>query len=127
MRKLTLLFLASALGASVFGAEPKFKVGDELTLGGRILIVGFASGRIPTLPINMALIKGFSVVGVRAGEFARKNPEKGKENNQEIRRICEEGYFDPYICKTFPLSEAKDSIQYLSERKLIGKVVIKID
>ena len=75
----------------------------------------------------MALIKGFSVVGVRAGEFARKNPEKGKENNQEIRRICEEGFFDPYICKTFPLSEAKDSIQYLSERKLTGKIVIKID
>ncbi|MBV06015.1 MAG: NADPH:quinone oxidoreductase [Gammaproteobacteria bacterium] len=95
--------------------------------GGRILIVGFASGRIPTLPINMALIKGFSVIGVRAGEFARKNPEKGKENNQEIRRICEEGFFDPYICKTFSLSEAKDSILYLSERKLIGKIVVKID
>lgn len=95
--------------------------------GGRILIVGFASGRIPTLPINMALIKGFLVVGVRAGEFARKNPEKGVENNQEIRRICEEGFFDPYVCKTFLLSEAKESIKYLSERKLIGKVVVKVD
>ena len=75
----------------------------------------------------MALIKGFSVIGVRAGEFARKNPEKGAENNREIRRICEEGHFNPYICKTFPLSQAKESIQYLSERKLIGKVVVKID
>jgi len=52
---------------------------------------------------------------------------KLEENNQEIRRICEEGFFDPYICKTFSLSEAKDSILYLSERKLIGKIVVKID
>ena len=50
--------------------------------GGRILIVGFASGRIPELPINMALIKGFSVIGVRAGEYGRKNPEAGIENNK---------------------------------------------
>ena len=123
--------LTGGLGADVIYDPVGGDVFDHsircINWGGRILIVGFASGRIPTLPINMALIKGFSVVGVRAGEFARKNPEKGKENNQEIRRICEEGFFDPYICKTFPLSEAKDSIQYLSERKLIGKVVIKID
>lgn len=67
--------------------------------GGRILIVGFASGRIPELPINMALIKGFSVIGVRAGEYGRKNPEAGIENNKAIRDICEKGHFNPYICK----------------------------
>ena len=123
--------LTGGLGADVIYDPVGGDVFDHsircINWGGRILIVGFASGRIPTLPINMALIKGFSVVGVRAGEFARKNPEKGIENNQEIRRICEEGFFDPYICKTFFLSEAKNSIQYLSERKLIGKVVVKID
>jgi len=92
--------------------------------GGRILIVGFASGRIPTLPINMALIKGFSVVGVRAGEFGRRNPEKGLENNIEIRKICEAGHFKPHVCKAFPLNEAKESIHFLSQRKLVGKVVV---
>ena len=60
--------------------------------GGRILIVGFASGRIPELPINMALIKGFSVIGVRAGEYGRKNPEAGIENNKAIRDICAVSY-----------------------------------
>ena len=123
--------LTGGLGADVIYDPVGGDVFDHsircINWGGRILIVGFASGRIPSLPINMALIKGFSVVGVRAGEFARKNPEKGIENNQEIRRICEGGFFDPYICKTFSLSEAKNSIQYLSERKLIGKVVVKID
>ena len=92
--------------------------------GGRILIVGFASGRIPELPINMALIKGFSVIGVRAGEYGRKNPEAGIENNKAIRDICEKGYFNPYICKEFDLDKAKDAVQFLSQRKLVGKVVI---
>ena len=95
--------------------------------GGRILIVGFASGRIPTLPINMSLIKGFSVVGVRAGEFGRRNPKKGLENNIEIRKICEAGHFKPYICKEFSLNEAKESIHFLSQRKLVGKVVVLMD
>jgi NADPH2:quinone reductase len=94
--------------------------------GGRILVVGFASGRIPTLPINMALIKGFSVIGVRAGEYGRKNPKKGIENNQAIIKICEEGHFKPHVCKEFSLEEAKESIHYLSQRKLVGKVVVTI-
>ena len=93
--------------------------------GGRILIVGFASGRIPNLPINMALIKGFSVIGVRAGEYGRKDPEAGLENNVAIRKICEEGHFNPHICKEFNLEDSINAIKYLSERKLVGKVVIK--
>ena len=93
--------------------------------GGRLLVVGFASGRIPNLPINMALIKGFSVIGVRAGEYGRKNPEAGIENNDAIRKICEEGHFSPYVCKEFDLKDAKDAIHFLSERKLVGKVIIK--
>tara|TARA_B100001113_G_scaffold289687_1_gene245652 strand:+ start:87 stop:1082 length:996 start_codon:yes stop_codon:yes gene_type:complete len=93
--------------------------------GGRILIVGFASGRIPNLPINMALIKGFSVIGVRAGEYGRKDPEAGLENNLAIRKICEEGHFNPHICKEFDLEDSINAIKFLSERKLVGKVVIK--
>ena len=93
--------------------------------GGRILIVGFASGRIPNLPINMALIKGFSVIGVRAGEYGRKDPEAGLENNLAIRKICEEGHFNPHICKEFNLEDSINAIKFLSERKLVGKVVIK--
>ena len=93
--------------------------------GGRILIVGFASGRIPNLPINMALIKGFSVIGVRAGEYGRKDPEAGLENNVAIRKICEEGHFNPHICKEFDLEDSINAIKFLSERKLVGKVVIK--
>ena len=92
---------------------------------GRLLVIGFASGRIPSVPANMPLIKGFSVIGVRAGEYGRKDPEAGIENNNAIRKICEEGHFSPYICKEFDLKDAKEAIKFLSERKLLGKVIIK--
>ena len=49
---------------------------------GRLLVIGFADGRIPNIGVNMPLIKGFSVVGVRAGEYGRRNPEKGVENQE---------------------------------------------
>jgi len=95
--------------------------------GGRILVVGFASGRIPNIGINMPLIKGFSIIGVRAGEFGRRNPEKGIENNIAIRKLADEGVLKPYVCREFSLEEAKKSIEFLSERKLIGKVVITME
>jgi len=120
--------LTNGLGADVIYDQVGGDVFDHsircINWGGRILIVGFASGRIPELPINMALIKGFSVIGVRAGEYGRKNPEAGIENNKAIRDICEKGYFNPYICKEFDLDKAKDAVQFLSQRKLVGKVVI---
>ena len=123
--------LTNGLGADVIYDPVGGDVFDHsircINWGGRILIVGFASGRIPELPINMALIKGFSVIGVRAGEYGRKNPEAGIENNKAIRDICEKCHFNPYICKEFSLDKAKDAVLYLSQRKLVGKVVITTD
>ena len=75
----------------------------------------------------MALIKGVSVVGVRAGEFGRKNPEAGIENTQKIREICEAGHFSPHICEEFSLDQSKEALKFLSQRKLVGKVVIRTD
>ena len=92
--------------------------------GGRLLIIGFTSGRIPTVPVNYPLIKGFSVIGVRAGEFGRKDPIKGKENNEIIMELAESGKLAPHICKEFPLEQAKEGLKYLKERKLVGKVTV---
>jgi NADPH2:quinone reductase len=92
--------------------------------GGRLLIIGFTSGRIPTVPVNYPLIKGFSVIGVRAGEFGRKDPLKGKENNEIIMELAESGKLAPHICKEFPLELAKEGLKYLKERKLVGKVTV---
>lgn len=93
---------------------------------GRLLIIGFTSGRIPTVSVNMPLIKGFSVVGVRAGEYGRRDPEAGKANIEAVDRLAAEGRIDPYICARFPLERAVDAMRMLQERKVVGKVVIEM-
>ena len=115
--------LTEGKGADVIYDPVGGDVFDEsircINWGGRILVVGFTSGRIPTAPVNMPLIKGFSIVGVRAGEFGRRDPVKGKENIEAVKKLADEGDLKPHICKTFKLEEAKEAIKFLSERKLV--------
>jgi NADPH:quinone reductase len=96
-----------------------------IAFGGRLLIVGFTSGRIPSIPVNMPLIKGFSVVGVRAGEYGRKNPEKGRENIAAIDRLLAGKKIRPHIGARFPLERAIDAMRMLQDRTIIGKAVIE--
>ncbi len=96
-----------------------------IAFGGRILIVGFTSGRIPSVSVNMPLIKGFSVVGVRAGEYGRKYPEKGRENIAAIDTLLAEGKIRPHIYARLPLNGAVEAMHVLTTRKVIGKVVIE--
>ena len=123
--------LTQGKGADVIYDPVGGDVFDEsircINWGGRILIVGFTSGRIPTAPVNMPLIKGFSIVGVRAGEFGRRDPIKGKENIQAVKKLADEGKLKPHICKTFKLEEGKEAIKFLSERKLVGKITIVME
>jgi len=123
--------LTEGKGADVIYDPVGGDVFDEsircINWGGRILIVGFTSGRIPSVPVNMPLIKGFSIVGVRAGEFGRRDPIKGKENIEAIKKLADEGNLKPHICKTFKLEEAKEAIQFLSERRLVGKIVVVME
>jgi NADPH2:quinone reductase len=96
-----------------------------IAFGGRILIVGFTSGRIPSIGVNMPLIKGFSVVGVRAGEYGRQFPAKGRENIATLDRWLAEKKIRPHIGARFALSQAVDAMRILAERKIIGKAVIE--
>jgi NADPH2:quinone reductase len=96
-----------------------------IAFNGRLLVVGFTSGCIPTIAANMPLIKGFSVVGVRAGEYGRKFPEKGRENIATIDRLLAEKKIRPHIGARFPLSGALDAMRMLQDRKIIGKAVIE--
>ena len=93
--------------------------------GGRLLVVGFASGRIPSVAANMPLIKGFSVVGVRAGEYGRRNPEHGRENIAAIDTLLAQGKLRPHIGARFPLARAIDAMRTLKERKIVGRAVIE--
>ena len=121
--------LTGGRGADVIYDPVGGDVFDEsvrcIAFGGRILIVGFTSGRIPTVSVNMPLIKGFSVVGVRAGEYGRKFPEKGRENIEAIDSLLAERKIGPHIYARFPLDQAVMAMQMLTTRKVIGKVVIE--
>lgn len=94
---------------------------------GRLLVIGFTSGRIPNISVNMPLIKGFSVIGVRAGEYGRRDPEAGRRNIEVVDGLVADGKIVPYVCATFPLERAVDAMRLLQERKAVGKVVITMD
>ena len=92
---------------------------------GRLLIIGFTSGRIPTVGVNMPLIKGFSVVGVRGGEYGRRDPEMGRKNLEAIDKLASDKKLNPHIHKTYPLERTIDALNELRNRTVIGKVCIK--
>jgi len=121
--------LTEGRGADVIYDPVGGDVFDEsvrcIAFGGRLLIIGFTSGRIPTIAVNMPLIKGFSVVGVRAGEYGRKNPAKGRENIAAIDRLLAEKRIRPHIGARFPLERAIDAMRMLEDRTIIGKAVIE--
>jgi NADPH2:quinone reductase len=96
-----------------------------IAFDGRLLVVGFTSGRIPTVSVNIPLIKGFSVMGMRAGEYGRKFPEKGRENIAALDTMLAEGILRPHVGARFPLARAVDAMRVLQDRKAIGKVIVE--
>jgi NADPH2:quinone reductase len=91
---------------------------------GRLLIIGFTSGRIPNVSVNMPLIKGFSVMGVRAGEYGRQFPQKGLENTQAVWDLANSGAITPRVHAEYALEDWREAFDMLANRKVIGKVVI---
>ena len=98
-----------------------------IAFDGRLLIVGFTSGRIPTVSVNMPLIKGFSVMGVRAGEYGRQFPAKGRENLAAVWDLAAAGKLKPRVHAELPLSQWREAFDLLADRKVIGKAVIRPD
>jgi NADPH:quinone reductase len=121
--------LTGGRGADVIFDPVGGDVFDEsvrcIAFDGRLLVVGFTSGRIPEVKANMPLIKGFSVVGVRAGEYGRRFPERGKENMEAIWKWAAEGKTRPRIHAELPLENWREAYRLLTDREVVGKVVIK--
>ncbi|WP_184722612.1 NADPH:quinone oxidoreductase family protein [Caulobacter sp.] len=115
-------------GADVIYDPVGGDVFDESTrciaFDGRLLVIGFTSGRIPTVSVNMPLIKGFSVMGVRAGEYGRQFPEKGRENGEAVWRMASEGVIKPHVHAQLPLEQWREAFNLLADRKVVGKAVI---
>ena len=91
---------------------------------GRHLVVGFANGEIPKIPINLTLLKGASIVGVFWGAFAQKEPKKSLENIQQLLTWFVKGEVKPHIDKTYSLEDAQKALEDMMQRKVKGKIVI---
>lgn len=102
---------------------------DESTrcvaFAGKLIVVGFASGRIAEISTNVPLIKGFSIVGLRAGEYARRFPERGRTIGAVIADLAAAGRISPAIDRILPLARWREGFAAMANRELVGKVVFQ--
>ena len=94
---------------------------------GRILAIGFTSGRWPQAPVNLVLIKSISVIGVRAGEIGRRDPALGERIRAAVTQLAAGRHIDPYVCAGFPLEGAVDAMRMLQNREVVGKCVVTMN
>ncbi len=91
---------------------------------GRYLVVGFASGEIPKVPLNLTLLKGCAIVGVFWGEFARRERDLNAANLRELTAWLRAGKIKPLVSASYPLERAADALKDMMSRKVQGKVVL---
>lgn len=108
------------------GGDFLFQSLRAIAWGGRLLVIGFAGGTIPTVPANYALLKSCKVIGVRAGEYVRMDPAAGDRIFAHMSDLAGEGRLNPSVFKTFPLEEAVAALAVVSARQVIGKVVLTV-
>jgi NADPH:quinone reductase len=122
--------LTSGQGVNVVydpvGGALSIKATRAIGWGGRFLIVGFASGEIPSFPANHAMIKGYSLIGLRAGESGRRDPVLAARNRSALARLAADGIMRPHISHSFTLDDAANALRALEDRSVIGRAVVTI-
>ncbi|HXV70808.1 MAG TPA: NADPH:quinone oxidoreductase family protein [Acidimicrobiia bacterium] len=106
------------------GGEVTEQVLRSTGWNGRLLVVGFAAGDIPRIPLNLPLLKGNSIVGVFWGRFTREEPERHRENFAQIIEWAAEGKIQPIIQKRYSLDDGAKALQWVADRKAVGRVII---
>jgi NADPH2:quinone reductase len=104
-------------------ADPAFR---SIGWGGRYLVIGFAGGQIPSLPLNLPLVKGASIVGVFLGDFVARSPALHAQNMAQLYAWHAAGKLKPVISEKFPLSQGGTAIRWMMQRKAVGKVILTI-
>ena len=102
-------------------AEPAFR---SIAWRGRYLVIGFAAGPIPALPLNLALLKGASIVGVFWGDFTKREPQKSMAAMTELAQWYAQGKIKPVIDRSMPMSELKAAYAHMGSRGVMGKLVM---
>lgn len=99
----------------------------SMAWNGRFLVVGFAAGKIPAIPLNLPLLKGCQIVGVFWGRFAQTFPQQNMANFMQLLQWFQEGKLKPHIYKTYSLDQAAAALKDITDRKVMGKVVLITD
>ncbi len=102
-------------------AEPAFR---SIAWGGRYLVVGFAAGNIPALPLNLPLLKGASIVGVFWGGYRKREPERNRDAVAQMLAWISEGRLRPLVSRTYALDEVPQALDDMAARRVVGKVVV---
>src|SRR6185295_5779858 len=102
-------------------AEPSLRA---MAWEGRYLVLGFASGTIPRMPLNLVLLMGCSIVGVFWTAFVERNPERHRDNMIMLLDWCKGGRIVPHVHARFPLAETAKALQLIEDRKVTGKVIV---
>jgi NADPH2:quinone reductase len=104
-------------------AEPALR---SLGWEGRFLVVGFAAGEIPKLPLNLVLLKSCDVRGVFWGSWTEREPDAHRANMADLVRWCADGKLSAHVHKTYPFSETAQALKDIAARKVMGKVVLTV-
>jgi NADPH2:quinone reductase len=104
-------------------AEPALRA---LHYGGRFVTVGYASGSIPRIPLNLVLLKGVAVLGFQFATFAQHHPEEMVRNDHELVELLVAGRATPLIGATFGLDESAEALRHVAEGRAVGKVVVQV-
>jgi NADPH2:quinone reductase len=91
---------------------------------GRFLVVGFAAGDIPKIPLNLALLKGCQIVGVFWGSFAMRHPERNRANGEQLFAWVSEGKLKPHVDTVLPFDRAGEALERMEKRAVMGKLVL---
>jgi NADPH2:quinone reductase len=108
------------VGGAVFDGSRKC-----IAFEGRLVVVGFTSGTIPQAPVNHALVKNYSIVGLHWGLYRRYDPARIGMVHEELCRLFADGLIDPLVGSTLPLEELPQAMAAIADRSTVGKVVLK--
>lgn len=109
------------VGGDAFDAMSRCMAWD-----GRLLVVGFASGRIPSLAVNLVLLKGYQLVGVWWGPFVERRPEVNRANFDHLFKLYADGKLRPHVSRVVPLERCADALGSVLSRNSVGRTVIKL-
>jgi NADPH2:quinone reductase len=98
----------------------------SMTWGGRLMPIGFTGGEIPSIPMNLPLLKNYSIIGVFAGAWAEKFSAEAARMNDTLMQLLADGHIRPHIDRILPLEDVTDAMLAIANRSVQGRIVLKI-